>query len=91
MAVKTLADTALVLVVTAVAVAMRWYGVESWTPAITSTSGPPNPSPATPPKTIALVELLGWIVARPTMPAVNSRNPTNIGDRIDLNFVLAKP
>lgn len=54
-------------------------------------SGAPNPRPTKPEKTIALAELLGWIVARPTSPLVKIRNPTINGARIDFNFVLAKP
>ena len=56
---------------------------------MTSTSGAPNPIPARPEKTIALVDWFGWTVARPTIPAVKRRNPTNNGDRIVLSFVLA--
>ena len=51
--------------------------------------GAPKPIPARPAKTTALVESLGWTVARPTMPAVKMRKPANKGSRIVRNLVLA--
>jgi hypothetical protein len=56
-----------------------------------SASGAPKPTPNRPAKMIALVESPGCVVARPTVPPVRIRNPTNNGARIDFNFVLAKP
>jgi hypothetical protein len=88
MAVNIVAATAREDVTTAVAVAMSRCGVESWTPVTIRMSGAPKPKPARAQKASCLNESPGWIVQRPTMPAVKKRKPRNRGSRIVRKRVL---